>query len=104
MIGGKGKTYLVFSLKRYIVESNDIRIHVAEQGKGSAVLFWHHQLKRLLKLGFCVEYGRRCETEVQWQLLNTPLSQSHHCADKLPALSPTSSAYLLLTHLSYSRD
>jgi pimeloyl-ACP methyl ester carboxylesterase len=52
----------VFNLKHSIVESNRIRIHVAEQGEGPVVLFchgfpetwysWRHQLPALAKAGF----------------------------------------------------
>jgi pimeloyl-ACP methyl ester carboxylesterase len=52
----------VFDLKHSIVESNGIRIHVAEQGEGPVVLFchgfpetwysWRHQLPALAKAGF----------------------------------------------------
>jgi pimeloyl-ACP methyl ester carboxylesterase len=52
----------VFNLKHSIVESNGIRIHVAEQGEGPVVLFchgfpetwysWRHQLPALAKAGF----------------------------------------------------
>jgi pimeloyl-ACP methyl ester carboxylesterase len=52
----------VFNLKHSIVESNRIRIHVAEQGEGPVVLFchgfpetwysWRHQLPALAEAGF----------------------------------------------------
>lgn len=52
----------MFNLKHYIVESNSIRIHVAEQGEGPVVLFchgfpetwysWRHQLPALAQAGF----------------------------------------------------
>jgi len=52
----------VLNLKHYIVESNSIRIHVAEQGEGPVVLFchgfpetwysWRHQLPALAEAGF----------------------------------------------------
>jgi pimeloyl-ACP methyl ester carboxylesterase len=52
----------VFDLKHSIIESNGIRIHVAEQGEGPVVLFchgfpetwysWRHQLPALAKAGF----------------------------------------------------
>jgi pimeloyl-ACP methyl ester carboxylesterase len=54
--------YLVLNLKHSIVESNSIRIHVAEQGEGPVVLFchgfpetwysWRHQLPALAEAGF----------------------------------------------------
>lgn len=52
----------MFDRKHYIVESNGIRIHVAEQGEGPVVLFchgfpetwysWRHQLPALAEAGF----------------------------------------------------
>ena len=52
----------MFNLKHSIVESNRIRIHVAEQGEGPVVLFchgfpetwysWRHQLPALAEAGF----------------------------------------------------
>lgn len=52
----------MFDPKHYIVESNGIRIHVAEQGDGPVVLFchgfpetwysWRHQLPALAEAGF----------------------------------------------------
>jgi pimeloyl-ACP methyl ester carboxylesterase len=52
----------MFDLKHSIVESNGIRIHVAEQGEGPVVLFchgfpetwysWRHQLPALAEAGF----------------------------------------------------
>jgi pimeloyl-ACP methyl ester carboxylesterase len=52
----------MFDLKHHIVESNGIRIHVAEQGEGPVVLLchgfpetwysWRHQLSALAEAGF----------------------------------------------------